>query len=162
VRGFNGDERYLEQGARRLDRGGHGVLIDAFARYIVAEGPQTDVGRQKMPSLREDRVAAMLQRFGSDRRRPADADIPAFVEEFRKLRDRLFIPAGRYDGPGGSAGGGRQPGPSNPLLPGQPTNQTKSSLTRRAGDRKVPPRDYRSPGARESQVFEDIMKAAYL
>ena len=94
-------------------------------------------------------------------------DIASFTREFVRLREQRAIPAGRYDGPVATAGGrggpgSREPGPSNPLLPGQSPNQTKSGVGRRAGERKVPPQGYRMPAEAETRLFEEIMQAAYL
>ena len=135
---FNGDDKYIEHGSRSVADKYGSILVDSFAHYICKEGPQDSY---QNPKLNHQKVADMLQHKAADPRRPAEVDVKAFVQAFRVHRDKLRIHAGIYNGPN-STNAGVEKRIENPIMPGISANQTKSSLQRRTGDRKVMPYGY--------------------
>lgn len=157
VTAFAGDDRFLAAGFRQLDQFGRGVMITDFARFIVDEAPIA-------AKFYARDVERMLTTLARSRELASDADIQRFTAEFTKMREEEGIKAGVYRGRHGrsEAAEVRDPGPRNPLLPGQSQTQTRAGSDRRPGAPKVAPRGFVAPRRVDSQLFEEIMCCAYL
>lgn len=157
VNAFIGDDRFISAGFRQLDQYGRGVMITDFAKFIVDEAPISS-------KFYTRDIERMLTTLARSRTLASDADIQRFTAEFTRIRDDHRIKSGVYRGRHGESEPAevRDPGPRNPLLPGQSPTQTRAGSDRRPGARKEAPRGFVPPRRVDTQLFEEIMCCAFL